>query len=45
MTGYSDRLDMWERGTLVLAKPFTEETLLAKLDEARAADTTPRART
>ncbi len=34
MSGYSDRQGVWDDGTVVLSKPFTEATLLAKLDEA-----------
>jgi signal transduction histidine kinase/HAMP domain-containing protein len=34
MSGYSDRQGIWQDGTVVLSKPFTGETMLAKLDEA-----------
>jgi CheY-like chemotaxis protein len=34
MSGYSERQGDWEDGTVVLSKPFTAETLLAKLHEA-----------
>jgi two-component system, cell cycle sensor histidine kinase and response regulator CckA len=34
MSGYSDRQDVSDAGSVVLWKPFTEEALLGKLDEA-----------
>jgi two-component system, cell cycle sensor histidine kinase and response regulator CckA len=36
MSGYSDRQGVWEDGTIALSKPFTEETLLGKVEEALA---------
>jgi two-component system cell cycle sensor histidine kinase/response regulator CckA len=36
MTGYSDHRSAWDADALVLAKPFTEATLLAKIAEALA---------
>jgi CheY-like chemotaxis protein len=37
MSGYSDRQGTWDDGTVVLSKPFTDEALTSKLDEALAA--------
>jgi two-component system cell cycle sensor histidine kinase/response regulator CckA len=34
MSGYTDRQGVWDGGTVVVPKPFTEETLLGRIDEA-----------
>ena len=36
MSGYSDRQGVWDGGTVVVPKPFTEETLIGRIDEALA---------